>query len=225
MTATMSGATVEERLDALTEQVAWLVADARSRREERERWTELSHDLMPIGTQAMSSVSATLADLDVDMADVARLGRALVEALPTFEKAIAQLGPVSELASSVSELSGPALEAAVSRLEQANQKGYFAFAKGAAGIADRVVTSFTEEDVQALGDNIVLILNTVKDMTQPEVMGMLQRTLHTVQEQEEPIEPPSMFGLLKEMRDPEVRRGLGRMLAVLRSMGQDEADQ
>ena len=84
------------------------------------------------------------------------------------------------------------------------------------------MSSFTEEDVNALGDNIVLILNTVKDMTQPEIMGMLQRTIHTVQEQEEPSEPPSMIGLLKEMRDPDVRRGLGRLLAVLRSMGQEQ---
>ena len=38
-------------------------------------------------------------------------------------------------------------------------------------IADRVVTEFTEEDVKALGDNVVTILNAVKEMTQPEVMG------------------------------------------------------
>ena len=125
-----------------------------------------------------------------------------------------------ELAATASELSGPAFDAVVSRLEEADRKGYFAFAKGATGIADRVITSFTEEDVDgARATTSCLILNTVKDMTQPEIMGMLQRTLHTVQEQEEPMEPPSMLGLLKEMRDPQVRRGLGRMLAVLRSMG------
>ena len=38
---------------------------------------------------------------------------------------------------------------------------------------DQVVTSFTEEDVRQLGDNVVLILNTVKAMTQPEIMNMV----------------------------------------------------
>ena len=33
-----------------------------------------------------------------------------------------------------------------------------------------MVTSFGEDDVAALGDNVVLILNTLKEMTQPEVM-------------------------------------------------------
>jgi len=88
-------------------------------------------------------------------------------------------------------------------------------------IADRGVTSFTEEDVQALGDNIVLILNTVKEMTQPEVMNLLSRTAVEVQEIEDsPVgPPPSTFALLRQMRDPEVRRGLARALTVLRSLG------
>ena len=41
-------------------------------------------------------------------------------------------------------------------------------------IADNVVTSFTEEDVRKLGDNAVLILKTVKDLTQPEIMGLVR---------------------------------------------------
>ena len=31
--------------------------------------------------------------------------------------------------------------------------------------------------------------------------------------------PPSTFALVRQLRDPEVRRGLGRALAVLRDLG------
>jgi hypothetical protein len=83
-------------------------------------------------------------------------------------------------------------------LTAADEKGYFAFAREGSKIADRVVTEFSEEDVQALGDNVVTILNAVKEMTQPEVMGLVQRTAISVQDVEEAhIEPPSMFALLK----------------------------
>ena len=78
---------------------------------------------------------------------------------------------------------------------------------------------FDEDDVAALGDNVVLILETVKEMTQPEVMTMLQRTAHVVNEPgTAPTEPPSLFALLREMREPEVRLGLARLLDVLRSL-------
>jgi uncharacterized protein YjgD (DUF1641 family) len=146
--------------------------------------------------------------------------RRLIEALPTLEAGLGQLEAVAELARQVSELGRPVLDTATTRLAELDERGYFGFVRAGAGVMDRVVTSFSEEDVAALGDNIVLILDTVKQMTQPEVMGMLRRTIHTVQE-EEPGEPPSLLSLVREMRDPQVRRGLSRLLAALRSMGQD----
>lgn len=220
MTVTLSE-TTGEQLEQLSRQVAFLVTDAERRNAERERWAELTHDLAPIGKQAMGTMTGTFEELDLSLEDLARFARTMVDALPTLEAGMAQLGSLSELAGTVAELSGPALEAVTSRLGAADDKGYFAFARAGAGIADRVVTSFTEEDVEALGENIVLILNTVKEMTQPEVMGMLRRTIHTVQDQDDTGEPPSMFALVKEMRDPQVRRGLARMLAALRSMGEE----
>ncbi len=76
------------------------------------------------------------------------------------------------------------------------QKGYFTFARGGMRMMDNVVTSFSEEDVNRLGDNIVLILNTVKDMTQPEIMNFLAQYPAGGFEQE--VEKPvntSMLGL------------------------------
>jgi uncharacterized protein YjgD (DUF1641 family) len=107
------------------------------------------------------------------------------------------------------------------KLGELEAKGYFTFGEGGLKIVDKVVTSFDEDDVESLGDNIVLILNTVKEMTQPEVMNLLSRTMVEVQETEDtPVgPPPSAFALLKQMRDPEVRRGLARALTVLRSLG------
>ncbi|MCU0266321.1 MAG: DUF1641 domain-containing protein [Actinomycetia bacterium] len=73
----------------------------------------------------------------------------------------------------------------------------------------------------ALGDNVVLILNTVKEMTQPEVMTMLRRTAVTVQHIDEPLAAPSALALLRQMRDPEVRRGLARAMTMLRTLGEE----
>ena len=101
----------------------------------------------------------------------------------------------------------------------AEQKGYIDFAKAGAGVVDRIVTNFSDDDGEALGDNVVLILETVKEMTQPEIMQMMRTTLHEVGEVQEDEIPPSMFALLRQMREPEVRRGLARLIALLRSMG------
>jgi uncharacterized protein YjgD (DUF1641 family) len=86
-------------------------------------------------------------------------------------------------------------------------------------IMDNVVTSFTEEDVNRLGENVVLILNTVKEMTQPEIMNFVHNTLLVAeQELEKPVDI-SYSGLMRQMRDPEVRRGLALTMRVLHVVG------
>jgi uncharacterized protein YjgD (DUF1641 family) len=220
---TVTGAetsSVEERLDMLGAQIAFLVEEARREREQRERWSELSHDLAPLARQAMDSAARELGVVDVTLEDVLHLGRTLLAALPALDAAIRQLESLGELGRDVAPLSTLAMGALTERLQVMEEKGYFDFARSGLGIVDRIVTGYTEEDVEALGDNIVLILDTVKQMTQPEVMGMLRRTVVTVREAEEPAEPPSLFAILKEMRDPTTRRGLARVLTMLRSVGE-----
>ena len=61
-------------------------------------------------------------------------------------------------------------------------------------------------------------LETVKQMTQPEIMLMLQRTARIAREGDEP-ESVSLFRLLRELRHPEVKLGLHRALGLLRGLG------
>ena len=82
-------------------------------------------------------------------------------------------------------------------------------------IADNVVSSFTEEDVEALGENVVLILNVVKDMTQPQIMNFVRSTVNEAEvELEKPVDT-SLLALLRQMNDPAVRRGLAQSMRVI----------
>ena len=128
--------------------------------------------------------------------------------------------PWAELVEDMAPVAREAMTSLTETLTEAERRGYFGFARSGLGVVDKVVTSFSEEDVKALGDNIVLILETIKQMTQPQVMAMLQRTVDVVGEKE-PTEPPSLFALVRELREPQVRRGLARAISMLRSVGTD----
>ena len=111
-------------------------------------------------------------------------------------------------------------EKLVEVLTELELKGYFGFARGGMRLVDNVVTSFSEADVNKLGDNIVLILNTVKDMTQPEIMSFVRNTLNVAEREVEKPVNTSLGALLGQMNDPAVRRGLALTLRVLRVVGQ-----
>ena len=123
-----------------------------------------------------------------------------------------------ELVSDIMPLTSGTMLNATERLAEMEQRGYFTFAREGLGVIDRVVTSYDEDDLQALADNVVLILDTIKEMTQPEVLGMMSRTVHAMDETD--AEVPSLFRLAGQMRDPDVKKGLSRLMSMLRSMGQ-----
>lgn len=225
MTTLTATPTIEERLDRMSLQLDSLSQELLHQRANRERWSELTTVMTPIASQAMSSVSEELEDIDLTLDDLARFAKTLATELPTLERLLAQLSGISELVEIVTPMTKPLFETATQGMATLDERGYFDIARSGLGVVDRVVTSFTDEDVEALGDNIVLILQTVREMTQPEVMQMFQRTFTTVQEGEhvDQADPPGAFALLREMRNPEVRRGLNKALGMLRSLGEEAA--
>jgi uncharacterized protein YjgD (DUF1641 family) len=205
------------RMEVMAEQVAR--ADAA-----REQWAELVETLVPVSRDVMDMATHELSSLeqDVTIDDVTRFARTSARSVPQLTAMMDQLGSFSELGAEITSISGAGVTKLTDVLQAAEDKGYFMFAREGAAIADRIVTTYTEEDVRALGDNVITIINAVKELTQPEVMSLLNRTALTIQEVEEtPMEAPSMFALVRSMRDPQTRRGLARVLSMLHTVGQD----
>ncbi len=213
---------LNQKLDALTQQVAYLTEQAQRTERERQERAELMHDLTPIVNDGFRLAVEQLEEVQeyVDLGDLLRILKRLLRNGRNIETMLDQLESLMDLAQTVGPLSNQAFETVTDLLQQAEHKGYFAFARGGLKIADNVVTSFTEDDVLRLGDNVVLILNTVKDVTQPEILGLVRGIVSDVKtEVAKPVANVSLLALLGQMRDPQVRRGLALTLRILRVIG------
>jgi uncharacterized protein YjgD (DUF1641 family) len=212
-------AELNQKIDRLTAQVEFLTEEALAAARRRREWEELKSDFTPLLGEMYTFAARELEEIDhgVTLEQITHLLKRLVRNAPMLERMLDQLESVQALFGDLGPLTGNAVDKLMTTLDDFEQRGYFAFAKEAITMADNVVTSFTPEDVRALGDNIVLILQTVREMTQPEVMTMLRRTASSAREQdlEEDI---SLLSLLKQMRDPAVKKGLARALGTLRSI-------
>lgn len=210
------------RLQTMSAQLDAMAEELRASREAREQLRELVATLVPVARGAMDVATRELDELQPEFQaeDLTRLARTTARAVPELDALIGQLGSAGELGRELTTISGAGMAKLTDILALAEDKGYFMFAREGMSIADRVVTSFSEEDVTALGENVVVILNAVKEMTQPEVMALVKRTAVTVQEAEAPMEPPSLLELLKQMRNPQTRRGLARVMSMLNTVGE-----
>lgn len=216
---------LNQKLDLLTSQVQFLTEQAQAAERSRQDRAELMRDLMPIANDAFRLATEQLEEVQeyVELSDLLRLLKRLLRNGRNIEAMLDQLESMMDLVQTIGPLTDSAFGKAVDLLTDAERKGYFAFAKGGMKIADNIVTSFSEKDVAALGDNVVLILNVVKDMTQPQIMNFVRNTVVAAeQEIAKPVDT-SLLTLLRQMSDPAVRRGLAQTLRLLRVVGNQSA--
>lgn len=214
--------TIEElnrKIDFLTEQLMFVTAELRHQQERRLEMEELKNDATPIINDLFRITVEQLAEVEsyVQFEDILHLFKRLLRNTRNLEQMLDQLESTMELVGDISPLTQDAFISLMNRLDEFERKGYFAFVQGGMQIIDNIVTSFSEEDVRQLGDNIVLILQTVKEMTQPEIMEMLRQTVQVAQEEDQE-ENISLLGILRQLNDPAVKRGLSRTLKVLKSV-------
>ena len=209
---------LNQKVDALTDQVAFLAEEARLEKRRRQEWDELKNDLTPVVSEVYNLSVQQLEEVEsyVQLEDMVRLIKRLMRNTRNLEQMLDQIESLTDLSREVAPLSRDVFITAMTQLDEMERKGYFAFVQGGLEIMDKVVTNFSEEDIRNLGENIVLILETVKEMTQPEIMQMMRTTV-TVMRDEDVPENVSMFGLVRQLNDPSVRRGLAKTLEVLKT--------
>ena len=113
----------------------------------------------------------------------------------------------------------------MNKLDELDRKGYFEFLAELVKVGDTVVTSFSPEDVQRLGENIVTILDTVKSLSQEDVLRTVNNGLSVYRQL--PIDVPekvTTWQLIRELNTPEMRRGLVYLIRFQKSLVALEAE-
>jgi uncharacterized protein YjgD (DUF1641 family) len=218
---------LNQKMDALASQVAYLTEQAQISERGRQERSELMENMMPIAKDAMQIASDQFEEIQeyIKTDDLLRFVKKLARHRPQLETLLDQFDAITDLIQILDPISKEGMNKVVTVLTELEQKGYFTFAQSGIRMMDTVVTSFTEEDVNRLGDNIVLILNTVKDMTQPEIMTFVRNTLMVAEKEIEKPVDNSYMALIRQMRDPAVRRGLALTMRVMHVIGSQAMDK
>jgi uncharacterized protein YjgD (DUF1641 family) len=222
-------AEINQKLDLLAQsigvlgaQVNYLMERAEAERRRQQMWDDLFADLKPVLNDMYAATEEQLSEMQqfVTLDDILELVKRLARNTRTLNEMLDLLESAHDFVKDASPLTKEMMTEATDRLAELERKGYFGFARQSFYVIDQIVTSFSEEDVKQLGDNIVLILNTVKALTQPQMMTLLNNLTQGFHEAEAEARAGKLdigyLALLRKMRDPEVRRGLAITLETLR---------
>jgi uncharacterized protein YjgD (DUF1641 family) len=207
---------LHQKIDYLTEQLD------EQRRRQRE-FDELKEDMIPIANHMMKLTIDELAEIgsDFQAEDFIFLMKRLLRNTHSFIRLMDYLEAGIGFSEEVSLLGTQMFNNLVATLDRLEHEGYFAFLNEGWNIVERIVTEFSEEDVKALGDNIVTILGTVRTMTQPEILNLANNAINAIEATPVEDKDISTLDLLRELSDPQVRRGMARMLNIVKALADE----
>lgn len=208
---------VEAKLDLLLEQVTHLNRRAIA-------MEELGSEGARIAKEALVVMQDELSDVEdqFNSEQLALLTRKLMRSTPRLIGMLDTLESVDSLMTEVGPLGKAVLADLIEHLQLAEERGYFRLLRGGMDLVDRVATHYTQEDIDKLSDNIVFILDTVKRMTQPEILGTVNQAIEVLDNPGDDVQPMGLWGLMRAMRDPEIQNGVGVLMAVLRQVSRGQ---
>lgn len=211
---------LHQKIDFLTEQVAVLSLQAEEQKKYQQSINELKDDLIPMANHMIKIGINELAEIgdEFQIEDLFYLLKRVMRnthlMLDLFDRVESLMG----IADETTILGKQVFNHTVDQLDKFEREGYFEFAQEAWNVLERVVIEFSKEDVQALGDNIVIILNTVRNMTQPEIMSLANNAVGVMKEEIPVSEKISIWTLVKELSNPKVRRGMVKLINMLKAL-------
>jgi uncharacterized protein YjgD (DUF1641 family) len=196
----------------------YLVTQAEAQRRFQDEMEELKRDLLPIANHMIKLTIDELAEVgsEFQAEDILFMLKRLLRDTHLIVDGLDRLESMAELFDETQRLSKQVFNQAVVTLDSMERDGYFTFARGGWRIVERIINEFGEDDIEALGDNVVTILSTVRNLTQPEIMAMTNNALGALQTDAPGEADPSVWALLRDLSDPKVRRGMARLLNMVK---------
>jgi len=218
--------TIEERLEAIDRKLDLVLEEAAEVRRLRREVEELKDDLARVGKDLFATAVAELEEVapHVNTGDFTALLKRLVRNTNNLNELFVQLESARELLADATPLARELFGDALATLDGLERKGWFAMARELGRAADNVVTHYTPEDARKLADNIVAMLETVKNLTQPEMLLSVNNAMQIYRKLDfAKMEEVSLWQAFRELNKPEMRRALGFMLSFLRNLAEHPA--
>ncbi len=214
---------IQEQIDQINKKLDIILEEIELQKKHRREVEDLKDDLMRVGKDLYNTAVEELDQIHdhVSTKDILHFGKYMLRNVNTISKVVQQLESTKDFLNDAAPLIREYILDFMVKLDEFDRRGYFEFIKESKNVVDKVVTSFSTEDVKALGDNIVTILNTVKNLTQPDMLQALNNALAVYKKLNiEVDEKVSLISLIKEMNSPEVRKGLVFALRYLKNLAE-----
>jgi len=216
---------IQTQIDTLNDKVDLILEYVNQQRLKSQSVDDLISDVSIIGKDMYDSAVTELDNrsIEVDPEDVKMIALKVMRNVRNINSVLDTFESTTDFLKDASPIMNEMIIDLIKKLHEFDEKGYFEFFTEAGSIVDNVVTHFSREDIRLLADNVVPMLETVKSLTQPEMLKSVNNAVKIFSRLEmEAVPEYSIWKLMREMNKPEMKRAIGFMVSFMKNMSQPE---
>lgn len=185
---------------------------------------DLVADLSIVGTDMFRNAVYELDNqgIELDVDQLKLMFFKLIKNIGNFNKVLEMFESLTDFLADAGPIAREVTIDLIKKLHEFEQKGYFEFFKELFRVMGNIVENYSQEDVKMLSDNIVTILDTIKNLTQPEMLRAMNNAINVFKNVDTTdIKEYSVWKVLREMNSPEMKRGIGFMMAFIKNLSKE----
>jgi uncharacterized protein YjgD (DUF1641 family) len=209
------------RIDNLEQKLDLVLEYVTQQRLKSEVVEDLIADLSIIGKDLYNSsvIELEKQSVDVDPDELRQLGINLVRNIKNLNEMLGMIETLVDLKKDAGPVFNGLIIDFTRNLHALESKGYFEFTREMGAIIDNIVTNFTPEDLRLLADNIVLMLQTLKNLTQPEILHAVNNAVKVFGSlQTENTPSYSIWKAMRELNSQEMKPAIGFIITFMKSL-------
>ncbi|MDD3723260.1 MAG: hypothetical protein PHW92_12410 [Lutibacter sp.] len=215
---------IQSQIDALDKKLDLILGYVNQQRLNTVVIEDLVSDMSIIGKDVYDSTVEELdkRQVEIEPSELTDLAISFLRNIGNIKTVMNTLEMAVDLSKEIGPIANEAIIDFTKELNVYEQKGYFKFLKELKPIIDNIVTGFSPQDLRELADSIVSILSIVKEMTQPEVLGIMKNAIKAFNSMEtESVPSYSIWRVMREMNSPEMKKALGYGVTYMKNVSKD----
>jgi len=208
--------------DLILEKLGKIEAELADLRAAREPMDDLVRDLNPIMKQALYVLIDEFKDVEdsFQMEDLYALIKKFMTQVKNITWALEAMDTMVDMWHTMEPMMKSALHNTVRYLGTLEQKGVFRTYEAMLEVRGKIAQHYGPEDIEAMGDSFVVLLGLLKKMSNPEMIGLLEKLTDLPANIDlANAKPVGPMGILGAVSNPEVKAGIGVALEMTKALG------
>ena len=217
----MSDKNIQPQIDEINKKLDLVLHYVNQQRLKSEAIEDLVTDVSIIGRDIFHNAVNELdnQNIELDIDEIKMLIFKLIKNAGNFVTVLSAFESINDFLKDAGPVANEVMIDVIKKMHEFEKKGYFEFIKELMHVFDNIITNYSGEDVRLLSDNIVTIMDTIKNMTQPEMLGAMNNAVNIYKNlNPDDVEEYSMWKAFREMRTPEMKRGIGFIMLFLKNL-------